>query len=334
MASDMGSYLIRSLLSEGRVRYVTVEKTRDGLKSKTIDREGPTGLIVTTTNIALHPENETRMLSITVTDTREQTEAIMMSQAEAALAGNQIDRVGPNAAWLALQIWTAAGGAAVVIPFAVAIAQMVPATAVRLRRDFPTLMSLIKAHAILHQASRDKHEHGHIIAIVDDYAVVRELVADLMAHGVGAMVKPETREVVETVRRLMKDCKDEVRQSDLVSRLKLDKSAVSRRVKGALADGFLKNNEEKRGKPARLVVGDPLPDDVAFLPTADQVLERLHGCTVDRGDHTLPSSTNEGDPLANESDHSSVSPAATAQPRNRQSVPAQIGLMPGEEMEL
>ena len=71
---------------------------------------------------------------------------------------------------------------------------------------------------------------------------------------------------------------DEVR--DRIVQLKLDKSAVSRRVKGALADGFLKNNEEKRGKPARLVVGDPLPDDVAFLPTADQVpgaVARLHG---------------------------------------------------------
>ena len=34
-----------------------------------IEREGPTGLIVTTTALRLHPENETRMLSLTVTDT-------------------------------------------------------------------------------------------------------------------------------------------------------------------------------------------------------------------------------------------------------------------------
>ena len=33
VASDTGSYLLRSLLSEGKVRYVTVEKTGDGLRS-------------------------------------------------------------------------------------------------------------------------------------------------------------------------------------------------------------------------------------------------------------------------------------------------------------
>ena len=63
MASDFATYLIRSLLSEGRVRYETVEKTKDGLVPRLIEREGPTGLIVTTTSLRLHPENETRMLS-------------------------------------------------------------------------------------------------------------------------------------------------------------------------------------------------------------------------------------------------------------------------------
>ena len=70
MASDFATYLIRSLLSEGCIRYETVEKTKDGLVSRLIEREGPTGLIVTTTSLRLHPENETRMLSLTITDTR------------------------------------------------------------------------------------------------------------------------------------------------------------------------------------------------------------------------------------------------------------------------
>ena len=70
MASDFATYLIRSLLSEGRLRYETVEKTKDGLVARVIEREGPTGLIVTTTSLRLHPENETRMLSLTITDTQ------------------------------------------------------------------------------------------------------------------------------------------------------------------------------------------------------------------------------------------------------------------------
>ena len=39
MASEFATYLIRTLLSEGRLRYETVEKTKDGLTPRR-DREG------------------------------------------------------------------------------------------------------------------------------------------------------------------------------------------------------------------------------------------------------------------------------------------------------
>jgi hypothetical protein len=39
----------------------------------------------------------------------------------------------------------------------------------------PAVLNLIKAHAILHQASRDRDDQGRIVATVDDYAIVREL---------------------------------------------------------------------------------------------------------------------------------------------------------------
>src|SRR5215216_2395498 len=44
MSGDFATYLMRSLLSEGRVRYETVEKTSEGMKPRLIEREGPTGL--------------------------------------------------------------------------------------------------------------------------------------------------------------------------------------------------------------------------------------------------------------------------------------------------
>lgn len=53
MSGDFATYLIRSLLSEGRLRYETVEKTSEGLRPRLIAREGPTGLIVTTTAVKL-----------------------------------------------------------------------------------------------------------------------------------------------------------------------------------------------------------------------------------------------------------------------------------------
>jgi hypothetical protein len=57
------------------------------------------------------------------------------------------------------------------------------------------------------KASRPKDEQGRVIAALDDYAAVRELVADLVAEGVEATVKPEIREVVETTARSERDAR-------------------------------------------------------------------------------------------------------------------------------
>src|SRR4051794_40824011 len=185
MASEFATYLIRSLLSEGRLRYETVEKTQDGLTPKLIEREGPTGLIVTTTALRLHPENETRMLSLTVTDTREQTAHVFR-----ALADGTRDEVDVTE-WQALQTWLATETASVVVPFAIQLADLIPPVAVRLRRDFGMVLTLIRTHALLHQATRRKDEAGQIIATIEDYAAIRDLVGDLVAAGVEATVDPK-----------------------------------------------------------------------------------------------------------------------------------------------
>jgi hypothetical protein len=263
MASDFATYLVRSLLSEGCLRYETVEKTKDGLVPRLIEREGPTGLIVTTTSLRLHAENETRMLSLTITDSHVQTAAIFR-----ALAQENIYADADLTQWHALQTWLSKGPTRVVIPFADELAQLVPPVAVRLRRDFKTVLMLIRGHALLHQASRLKDEQDRVVAALEDYAAVRELVADLVAEGVEATVKPEIREVVDTTARLIAEGYDEVRQANLKAVLDLDKSAISRRVAGALDGGFLKNLEDRKGRPARLVLGDPLPANRDVLPMA------------------------------------------------------------------
>ena len=74
--------------------------------------------------------------------------------------------------------------------------------AVRLRRDFGSLLALIRAHAVLHQASRARDNKGRIVATLDDYAVVRDLVADAIAEGVGATVSETVRETVAAVAAL------------------------------------------------------------------------------------------------------------------------------------
>jgi hypothetical protein len=260
LTSELTGYLIRSLLSENRLRY----ETPNGL----IEREGPTGVILTTTDLRLHPENEARMLSLTITDTKEQTGAVLRQ-----IAAQDDDDRGDLSRWHALQTWLATGPIGVTIPFASQLAELIPPVAIRLRRDFKLVLMLIRAHALLHQASRRKDEAGRIVATIKDYKAVRDLVADLMAEGVDAQIKPEAREVVELVGKLLADGHEEVRQVDLMPHLKLDKSAISRRIGAALDAGFLRNRERGRYRPARLVLGDPLPEEVEILPSPDRLHE-------------------------------------------------------------
>jgi hypothetical protein len=228
MAGEFASYLIRSLLSEGRLRYETVVKTQDGPISKVIEQEGPTGLILTTTSLKVHPENETRLLSATVTDTRAQTRAIIE-----ALASESDENVDLSR-WRALQGWLANLPAKVIIPFAKHLARLVPPVAVRLRRDFASVLMLMRAHALLHQATRQKDERGRIVVELGDYAAVRDLMADIVAQGVEASLKPETREVVKAVGELIASGHQAVMQTQIAAVLQLDTSTVSRRIDEAI----------------------------------------------------------------------------------------------------
>jgi hypothetical protein len=270
MAGEMQSYLIRSLLSEGKVRYVTVEKTKAGLNSRLIEREGPTGLIVTTTAVRLHPENETRLLSLTVNDSPAQTKAVLLAQAGGSGRGGNVEP------WHELQDWLAGGPTVVEVPYAEALAEAIPPVAVRLRRDFATVLSLIRAHALLHRATRELAA-GDVIATMADYAAVRDLVADLVSDAVEQTVSESIRATVEKVADLT-TAGGETTVVQVAARLGIDKSAASRRVKAATERGYLKNLEDHRGRPSRLVLGDPLPAEVTILPTVED-LERLHGCS-------------------------------------------------------
>jgi len=264
--SDLASYMLRSLLSEGRVRYETVEKTKDGLKPRLIEREGPTGAIITTTAVRLHPENETRLLSMTVSDTQEQTRKVMMALAE-GVPGNEID----FGLWHSLQIWLEHAEHRVSIPFAKDLAAAIPPIAVRLRRDFTQVLNLIRAHAILNQVQRQRAKDGAIIATLEDYATVRDLVIDFISEGIGAMIPQSIRDTVEAVEGVIRGGCAHATIAQAAQALKLDRSAASRRVSTAIEKGYLVNIEKKRGNTKKIIMGDPLPEEVEVLPSPEKL---------------------------------------------------------------
>ena len=178
--------LLRTLLSEGRVIHGTV--TADGKpKAVKIEKAGPTALLMCTTRSYVDEELETRMLSVRSDDTPDQTKRVYQVYADLEERASAVD----FAQWHELQRWLAAGENRVYIPYIRALAELMPTGATRLRRDFVSLLCLVRAHALLHRATRE-HRDGRIVATGDDYGVVRRLIGEIIAEGVEAAVSPVT----------------------------------------------------------------------------------------------------------------------------------------------
>jgi hypothetical protein len=148
---------------------------------------------------------------------------------------------------------------------------------VRLRRDFGAVLNLVRAHAILHQSTRSRDAQGRILATLADYAAVYDLVIDIIAQGVQATVSAAIRETVAAVKELDTPGDPGIKIPAIAKALGIDRSAVSRRVRVASEDGYLVNLEERKGRPARITLGDPLPEERAVLPHPDALAGETGG---------------------------------------------------------
>ena len=96
---------IRSLVSDGELSYDVVENHGGVLVTRHIQKPGPTGLITTSTK-PLPYQMDTRVLTVGITDTPEQTRRVLLAEAAAANGA----RLTPDlAAFQALQCWLRAG---------------------------------------------------------------------------------------------------------------------------------------------------------------------------------------------------------------------------------
>jgi hypothetical protein len=192
---------LRTLLSEGHLTHGTVDTDGNRRVPRRITKPGPTGLLMTTTAPATDPELETRCFSFLLDDSREQTGRIFEIVAE--LEEGDFAPVDYES-WHELQRWLAESGEnRVYIPYIRELARRMPTVATRLRRDFVSVLCLTRAHALLHQATRERDAQGRIVATIADYAAIRDLLDDLVAEAVDASVSAATRDTVEAVRELL-----------------------------------------------------------------------------------------------------------------------------------
>jgi DNA-binding MarR family transcriptional regulator len=272
------NYLMRELMSEGRLRYLVPMKVDGEIKTIVIEKNGPVALFVTTTRNALHPENETRMMSLEIDDSEEQTRAVLEKVAELEGLNQPLDSESFKQ-WHDYQRWLAVGEVRVVIPFALALVRAIrPTNSVRLRRDVRQLLLAIKAHALLHREHRGRNADGFIVATIeDDYRIVRRLMSDLLSTAAELKV-PQT--ITDTVAAI-EDIDEEgsgVTVRQIADALRLDVSTTRRRLRKAEHHGYVTNLEDERGRGKRgcyQVTNEKIPEQGELLPTPEE-LERAY----------------------------------------------------------
>jgi predicted transcriptional regulator len=267
-------YLLRELMSDGKLRYPVTVKTKDGLATHIIEKNGPVCFLVTTTKHALHHENETRMLSIEVDDSADQTSAVLLKIAETEGLNSKI-RSEQYVQWQNFQRWLALGNCRVVVPYASVLAKLVQPKSVRLRRDFTQMLMAIKAHVLLHRDHRFTNDDGELSANMSDYAAVQELMSDLMAETSETKIKPSVQETVDALRTLQAKVGSEgVTVTALGKALRLDKSSALRRLRGAVDVGLVKNMETRKGWPGLYRTADVDLDTQELLPTVEELIDQ------------------------------------------------------------
>jgi hypothetical protein len=260
---------LRALLSEGQLIHGTVEGN-NRKEGRRIVKAGPTGLLMTTTAAAVDPELETRCLSDRTDDSPEQTRRVLQTLAE-------VDERGYDerlfASWHEAQRWLAAyGETRVRIPYLGTLANLMPTDTVRLRRDFVSLVCLIKAHAILHQLTRDRNGDGEIAATMRDYEVAASLIDELVAEEADRNASPAIREtVVKTAELLEETDATFASKKQITDKLEVGRSAGYDRINRAILKGYLVDAAPKGSRVAQIQLGTPLPDGQRFLPTVEEL---------------------------------------------------------------
>ena len=143
------------LQSDGRLEYESTEKLPDGSMGTVVyTKEGPCVVVQTTTRNHLHPENETRVFPIYIDESKTQPSLILRSVLKEAsgCVTSQEEKQEIRQTWQdAIRLLEERD---VIVPCAERIEP--PNSQVRMRRDVPRFIDVIKVIAWLRQYRRER----------------------------------------------------------------------------------------------------------------------------------------------------------------------------------
>ena len=254
-----GNTTLRSLLSEGKIRRQTsITNPKDNSFTTQVNEvTGPVSLFMTTTEPSIHPEDENRMLSIIVDQSSEQKREVLLAKAKAFNGVRPSPDTFTEMQAISLKYQEKKE---VEIPFAKNIAQSMDTNFDQVLRHFDKILSLIEAHALLHQEDR-KERNGKVVANEQDYSVVCSLLEPILSTYSRKVIDFDTIRIIKTIKEhgeiegnILNATPDDIDQLDtsntfLAEKLQMAPSVVSSKCKKAKELGLIVNHAAN-GKPA------------------------------------------------------------------------------------
>ncbi len=245
--AEGAEYALRLAMSEGKITSLVAEAGdavdgEPGIRSRHSTVMVQASFITTTTRSRFHDENETRVLEVNLDESAVQTERILDAQAAQAAGLGLSDMTGAIEEWRL--VFDRLQPLEVVVPQAKAVKDSIPMCRLRARRDFPKLLSLIRAHAFLHQRTRERL-NGKVVAADTDVAVARALCAPLFSS-----ITPRMARTAEKLRAKLND--SEFTNKDAAKELGSETTATGRLLKTMLPEELVELTVEGKGNQPHL----------------------------------------------------------------------------------
>lgn len=282
-------YAVRTLQTKGYLRQALTV----GGRTERLEAHGPIALLSGTTSANLDPENLSRCLELPLDDSPAQTKRIQAAQRRAW--------AGRAPAAVDLQAWQDAqrllDPGEVVIPFAERLDY--PARTTRDRRDQQKLLSLVAAHALLHQRQRERDQQGRLVATLADYEAVHRLLTAILEQSQDGLSPRAAR-----VYKLLAEAGGPLTRRELAERIgwnymtsvrALDELVAQELV--AVVDKEPPRRYQLLGAP-RLLPGPSITPPAALTPSAATLTPPTRGRAKRSPRRSQPFTAGEGGPAA------------------------------------
>lgn len=272
--SEAANYSIRTMLSEGEISIMSTVMNEATNKHEAMEKRIPAkGLVFveTTTRDRIHAENQTRVFDLYVDESERQTTNILTMQA------TQMKTASPEVS-NEIKVWRASQSLlkqfSVYVPYAPDLAQAFPTGKTRARRDFPRLLSLIRAHALLNQYQRKTSQDGRLIATLEDLSGVLSIIERVLEDTQRAL-SPKQAEVLNIIQS--EEVMTEFSIGDVSEVVKVDRKTLRRYLKQFTSEGLVEWNGERGKKSCYTKVSNPqslMSPIGSFLSKIRELLEK------------------------------------------------------------